>query len=270
MLHTQPSPHSQTRKRILMLHGNGQSGDFFMYKTKFLQNWLKAGIHGTLKHDSEVSYDDDIELFYATSPLPTRNHDICQSSKLEALMEQKRGYLEENDNMWTWGQGDHKTDLVTGLENSIEHIMDILNNHGPFIGVMGFSAGASLAAIIASLLERPKRQSCFKFETNHPPLLFSVCFSGFELSHPYYKAIYRPKIRTPVLHFIGTLDPIIPPSDTLRLVKRCQCTEVFYFPGTHHVPRTMDVAYTVAMFIKNLLKTHGEVERDDDDEWEDL
>lgn len=233
---------------------------------------------GAMSEGYELLHASEAQLFFPTSPLPSRSRDVRESTDNENL---------ENDTSRSWGYGDYKTDLVTSLEKSIEHIMDILNDQGPFIGVIGFSAGASVAAIIASLLEQPKRASLFKIEvsflispglfksfilfrqTSHPPLRFAVCFSGFKLSHPDYRAIYYPKIRTPILHVIGTLDPIIPSSDTLTLVKRCQNTEVFYFPGTHYVPRTQDAINTVIFFVKRAFKSGGVFE-DAEGDWEDL
>ena len=45
-------------------------------------------------------------------------------------------------------------DRIRGLQRSIEHILDTLEQNGPFIGIVGFSSGAAITAIIASLLEK--------------------------------------------------------------------------------------------------------------------
>ena len=57
------------------------------------------------------------------------------------------------------------------------------------------------------------------------------------LSHPQYKSLYYPQIQTPVLHFVGKFDPVIPEDHALKFAKRCKNRLVKYHPGTHFVPR---------------------------------
>jgi hypothetical protein len=64
----------------------------------------------------------------------------------------------------TWGTGDFEHKEIAGLDRTIYSIMDLLNEHGPFIGVIGFSTGAAIAAIITSLLERHDRCPMFEFQ----------------------------------------------------------------------------------------------------------
>jgi hypothetical protein len=46
-------------------------------------------------------------------------------------------------------------------------------------------------------------------KVTHQPLDFAICFSGFKLQHQNYERFYRPKIQTPILHFIASLDTMI-------------------------------------------------------------
>lgn len=81
---------------------------------------------------------DRIELFYVNGPLSA-------------------GQGPESD-VWTWGQGDLEAEThIWGLGASINKIIDVLAKHGPFDGVIGFSTGATIAAIITSLLEGNRR-----------------------------------------------------------------------------------------------------------------
>lgn len=52
-----------------------------------------------------------------------------------------------------------------------------------------------------------------------------------------YETLYRTKIRTPTLHVLGSLDPVISPSDTLDLAKYCENATTFEFFGAHQIPR---------------------------------
>ena len=73
---------------------------------------------------------------------------------------------------------------------------------GPFDGIIGFSQGAALSAIIASMLETNRSQNLFpKFD--HPPVKFFVSISGFRMRFKQYDQFYP--ISTPSLHLIGEL-----------------------------------------------------------------
>ncbi|KAH8651807.1 hypothetical protein BGZ60DRAFT_387931, partial [Tricladium varicosporioides] len=44
-------------------------------------------------------------------------------------------------------------------------------------------------------------------------------------------------IQTPVLYFVGNLDPVISKNYTLRFAGRYKNRLIKYYPGTHFVPR---------------------------------
>ena len=75
-----------------------------------------------------------------------------------------------------------------------------VNWNGPFVGILGFSQGAAVAAAIASMLER--KQTLFP-PIEHPPVHFFVSVSGFRMRFEKYNQFYP--ISTPSLHVIGIL-----------------------------------------------------------------
>src|SRR5438034_271184 len=70
---------------------------------------------------------------------------------------------------------------------------------------------------------------------HHPRFKFAVAYSGFFSPSAKYAACYEPKIETPVLHFIGSLDGVVDEAGSLRLVRACVGGEdrVVYHPGGH-------------------------------------
>ena len=54
----------------------------------------------------------------------------------------------ESNHLWGWGQADNLDDYACGLEQPVGDIFRYLERNGPFLGIMGFSMGAALGAII--------------------------------------------------------------------------------------------------------------------------
>jgi fermentation-respiration switch protein FrsA (DUF1100 family) len=170
----------------------------------------------------------------------------------------------------------------------MDKLAEVLKSEGPFDGVIGFSQGGAMAAMLASLLE-PGRRAAFEKvyseggltypasftedtgyveSTLHPPLKFAVSYSGFAARGvEAYRAFYEPKIATPVLHFLGTLDAVVEEARSLALVERCEESEgrVVYHPGGHFLPSSQK-AYVGALvgFMKEILhKAEGETKEEE-------
>jgi hypothetical protein len=80
------------------------------------------------------------------------------------------------------------------------------DDEGPFVGIIGFSQGAAVAALVAGMLEGGSRQTLFE-RIQHPPVKFLVSFSGFRMRFEKYDQFYP--VHTPSLHVIGTLVCIV-------------------------------------------------------------
>jgi hypothetical protein len=65
---------------------------------------------------------------------------------------------EKDLDAWAWGTGDfRKAEEIQGLDQSVAITLEFMKAHGPFTGAIGFSCGATLTAILASLLEEDKK-----------------------------------------------------------------------------------------------------------------
>jgi fermentation-respiration switch protein FrsA (DUF1100 family) len=88
----------------------------------------------------------------------------------------------------------------------------------------------------------------------HRPLRFAVSYSGFGAPHPKYAPFYAPKIRTPMLHFIGTVDTVVEESRSLLLANACETPKVVYHPGGHFLPSSQrEYVGALVGFIRGLL-----------------
>jgi predicted esterase len=247
--------------KLLMLHGYTQSGPLFQAKT------------GALRKTLQKAFPAGCDLVYPTAPIR-----LSPADETFLAAQEEKG---EEIDAWAWwrrkGTGEPYT--YEGLELGLGKIAEVLKTEGPFDGVIGFSQGGACAAMVASLLE-PGRREAFEvkqseggmrfpesFEkdtgyvegTIHPPLKFAVSYSGFAArgKNPYH-AFYEPKIKTKVLHFLGTQDVVVEEARSLALVEACENKEeryVVYHPGGHFLPSTQKASVNALIgFIKEVMQ----------------
>ncbi|KAF2795506.1 dihydrofolate reductase [Melanomma pulvis-pyrius CBS 109.77] len=249
-------PPPRTPIKLLMLHGFTQSGPLFHAKTRALEkNLVKA-------------FPAGITLHYPTAPIRLAPADIPFAAAPPAGAD---GGGQEESDAWAWWRrkGDTEPYTYEGLDLGLGHLAAVLRTEGPFDGVVGFSQGGACAALLASLLE-PGRRDAFErlypsggmrfpqsFEPDtgsvggaiHPPLKFAVSYSGFAAGGvDEYRGFYEPKIGTPMLHFLGSLDTVVDEARSLALVEACEKSEgrVVYHPGGHFLPSSQK-AYVAAL-----------------------
>ncbi|KAH0543751.1 hypothetical protein FGG08_001933 [Glutinoglossum americanum] len=247
--------------RILMLHGFTQSGPLFRAKTRFLESALKKAFPG------------GVELAYPTGPLRLKISDI---PGVRSKPDNGDSYGGEDDDTdaWSWVRKDPQTGTWADVEASFDYLAEVLRTQGPFDGVIGFSQGAAFAAMLASLLEGPVRVSSFAEHQprggvafpesvrslQQPRFKFAVVYSGFLCPGERYVAFYEPKIETPMLHFIGSLDGVVDEASSLRLSRACVGGEarVVYHPGAHFVPGAKPFVRALVGFLREALQGQDE------------
>ncbi|KAJ5915555.1 hypothetical protein N7466_011488 [Penicillium verhagenii] len=251
----------QSSANILVVHGHGQSGQFISCKTQFLQEPLTKAIQESLHNNPAQQQVDTINFYHPTALFPA-NPDHPHP---------------ETNTSWAWACGGPEKDQASGYVETIRYLLGVVEEYGPFIGIVGFSTGAAIAAAITSILEKRESLDGVPFEITHPPLQFAVCFSGFRLEDEFYDCIYSPKIRTPVLHVMGNLDMMVEPARTKRLALSCANSSVYAFSGSHYIPRSDEFVRVLSEFVEKAVSgrmrcdSESEDGHDDgEDEWEDV
>ncbi|KIW31341.1 uncharacterized protein PV07_02998 [Cladophialophora immunda] len=260
-LHVMPSAKEPSSSiKVLMLHGYTQNGNLFHAKTRAMEKHLQKVFPG-------------ISLSYPTGPLQLKPSDV-PGFDLSST--------EDPDSIEAYGWW-RRSDIsdppeYVGLEKGLETIAKVLESEGPFDGVIGFSQGACLAAMVASLLEGDSRKQAFEkararsplaipypasFERlSHPPLKFCAAYCGFRAPGERYRGFYEdPHIQTPVCHVIGSLDSVVEESRTQALVDAtggAEKTQVVTHPGGHFVPSGKQYLDMIAGFIKQNISSRGE------------
>jgi hypothetical protein len=179
--------------------------------------------------------------------------------------------------------------VYEGIEGGIARIADAIAAEGPFDGVVGFSQGGCLAGMVASLLEDGRREafgaasaqdgtkiaypSSFVRPDGRPiqaPLKFAIAYSGFAAPMKHYSAFYEPRIGTPTMHFLGSLDTVVEEKRSLALVECCQDKRVVTHPGGHLLPSQKVWLDAALMFIQECMSAGKEEKGEVEERVEDM
>ncbi|MCJ1356090.1 MAG: hypothetical protein MMC33_006084 [Icmadophila ericetorum] len=257
--------------KILMLHGYTQSGALFHAKTRALEKAIVKAFPSST-------------LYYPTGPIGLRPQDIPGYTPSTAFDG------DEADAFGWWRRKDGTT-IYEGIEKGLERVAETMKQEGPFTGVIGFSQGGAMAAMITSLLEPGRNQVFDKLSATSPgklafpaslldsngqliqlPLKFAIIYSGFAAPAERYEGFYNPKINTPVLHFFGSLDTVVDESRGKLLVAGCEKGEkmVVVHPGGHFVPSQKIWLDTTTNFIRQCLEEQKIVKAEPEESVEDM
>ncbi|CAD8071089.1 unnamed protein product [Paramecium primaurelia] len=167
----------QNKKKILCLHGNGANKEFHSYQLRQFEKEF-----------------NDIEFVTINGPISiTRNVHASQ-----VVIPQNFAKMIENKPLFTWGNffklDNNNIDAV--FQESLDYVIKILKEQGPFYGVLGFSQGSAVAARLATLID--DKQIDLGYEINC--FIFS---SGSMMTLPNKRLIF---CQIPSIHFIGIND----------------------------------------------------------------
>lgn len=100
---------------------------------------------------------------------------------------------------------------------------------GPFDGVLGFSQGAALAAVLAALGAQ---------DAAAPQFGFAIVIGGFASRDPRHARAFEVEggIAVPSLHVIGRRDGIVSPQASHALAARFRAAHVVEHDGGHVIP----------------------------------
>lgn len=129
-----------------------------------------------------------------------------------------------------------RNNVYEGWDASVTYLKTLCREQGPFDGVLGFSQGASLAAILAASLEHPERTPETSEPIQNKPFRFVISVSGFRPADPKFDPLFRDQIQTPVMLIVGANDSIVTSERSQTLFERCANIRVVRHPGEHYLP----------------------------------
>lgn len=255
--------------KILMLHGYTQSGPLFKNKTGALNKLLTKAL-------GPGSLNLQPQLIYPTGPHRLKPSDIPgyqppEGKSLEDMDE------EETDN-WGWFRRDEATGSYRGFEEGMLRVAETIEESGGVDGVIGFSQGGAMAALVAAALEadaRPIPEALaaegswarrLRAANAGKALRFSVVYSGFVARDDDLQWLYEGGggIQTPTLHFIGGLDTVVDEDRSRGLVDKCRQdrTRVIVHPGGHYVPVSKEWTAALVMWMRDVLQEQAKADEE--------
>jgi len=166
--------------------------------------------------------------------------------------------------------------VYEGFEESLQYALDYIKKNGPYIGVMGFSQGSSMATILTNIIHGEL--------AGLPYFKFSVLFSGMAFTEPKIKnkrvhledvkdvQDYATKVQvkprfakyftppedlpTKVIIVYGSYDPVVQPLRTQYLGHLFQGrgTEVEYHGG-HKVPHDEKAIASIVSLVSSAINS---------------
>ncbi|XP_021447303.2 esterase OVCA2 isoform X2 [Oncorhynchus mykiss] len=216
--------------RILCIHGYRQNSGSFREKTGALRKLLKKYV----------------ELVYMSAPHRVPQTGDAQGKENEVGPggdEAPRGWWFSDTQARSFDAG-QQCQASLGLEESVEAVRTAVKDLGPFDGVLGFSQGAALVAMLCSIQEQ-NLEPQFQFR-------FAILVAGFRsacLEHQGFYGSPAP-LAIPSLHVFGQEDQVISDRMSRELLPLFQEPQVLTHPGGHFVPAASAHRQTYQEFLK--------------------
>ncbi|KAJ3798261.1 FSH1-domain-containing protein [Lentinula aff. detonsa] len=226
---------SSPQKRVLCLHGYSQNANMFSKKLAALRQQLP-----------------EVELVFIDAPHVLQPVDLPAPSQMGYFS----GFDSEpppKDPQRGWWKTQNVQNIAAGLEVTLTLLRDVLKEQGVFNGVLGFSQGAVLAALLSGLLEKPAMYPSFLEDGKavHPPFEFCISFAGYKPLDPLGAKLLTPNFKTPTLHVIGHNDIIVTPERAQSLIDASLNGRVEFHDGGHFVPSKTAWRKFLAEYIRN-------------------
>ncbi|CAN8026840.1 unnamed protein product [Ixodes persulcatus] len=217
--------------RVLCLHGYRQDGQSF-----------KSKLGGFRKATKSV-----LDPVFIDAP-----HLIPESSNAEGNIAEPnvpggRGWWFSSSQK-SFNAQEH-TDVCVGFDDSVKAVEKACSL-GPFDGILGFSQGAAMAALVLCL------QSLGKLTTN---LKFGVLIAGFKSRSTLHDVLYTDGlVKVPTLHIVGDTDAVIPKPQAMEIVPFFKSPQVVCHPGGHFIPTGGSCKTDYLAFLREMLQVCGQ------------
>ena len=236
--------------RVLCLHGFTQNGETFRQRTGSIRKQLKKKIDFVFidaPHDASGAFGDD-----DASALGTAGGGVgprawwLVGENASASVAAARAALDGDDDPSTSSTSSSSAPVrpvqsrqMRGWDDAAAAIAAAVESHGPFDGVLGFSQGASAAALALALV--PSLRDTVRF---------AILFSGFEPMDPgAAAALHAAHITARSMHVHGDADRMVSTARMEALASSFKIPSFFRHAGGHGVPFSKEFRDALKAFV---------------------
>jgi len=130
-----------------------------------------------------------------------------------------------------------------GAKESVDAVRKAFAEHGPFDGILGFSQGAAMTALLCGMRQQNLPENAWL------DFRFAILVSGFkprakELSHN-----FEQPIEVPSLHIIGETDDKVAPAKSMDMLAGFASPVLYNHPGGHYIPSDATTRNALSEFV---------------------
>jgi predicted esterase len=202
---------------LLAFHGFTLNGELMRQRLEpFIQEW-----------------EPELDLVAPDAPHP------CSPQTVEAMRQLMRG-METPAPHLCWWNASSDASVYEGLDRTLLVVREEMERRAP-IGVLGFSQGAMLAAVIAALSAR----------SEVPAIRFAVLIAGATPRAKALQPLFERPIDVPSLHVYGDRD-LFAGANAARLAEHFDPSSrsVHIWPGSHVIPTRGAAAQEISTFVR--------------------
>jgi predicted esterase len=130
---------------------------------------------------------------------------------------------------WCWYRAtEDKPSIYLGIDETLAGLAELFEREGPIAGVLGWSQGAVMTAILAALMLR-ESGSPFRFD-------WAVLCGGFLPGDQRYRSYFEPPLSLPTLHVLGMKESDFMKQQGERLLNAFADSERLDTPMGHIMP----------------------------------
>lgn len=228
--------------KVLVLHGYSQNGIVFSKRIGALRKECKG-----------------VEFVFADAPHVLKPADFVWNQERAdeggpSAEVQANEAVEEDPSLTprAWWKPNPERTLAIGIQESVASLKELLQQNR-FDGVFGFSQGASFAAVLSALLEKPHVHPQFLVngEPVHPPFKFCLAVAGFKLQDPFCDPLWEGGYSTPTLHVVGQTDVVVSEARSRTLAEVSNNFRLEEHLGGHFVPSKGPWRKFLAAYLKD-------------------
>lgn len=210
--------------RILGLHGYAQNGEFFRARTGALRKAIKAEFH------------------FIDAPYAARASFITDATDGANGRGPALGWWD-----FEGASRPAASSRYVGLDETLSSLRHTIETEGPFDGILGFSQGATVAAMLCLLSPAP------------PPVSFVVLVAAFlprdlEVQRHFSSGACD---GIPTLHIMGEDDQLVPMESSAAVASCFAGATTATHPGGHAVPASAPIRSALKSFVQSAMGPHG-------------